>query len=79
MVIAKKINTLTEIDLEIDLKDTLPNVFTKGVVRWAQETFSKKQKGKSPRYDTGIQFLDLKEEYKRRIQNIIDNYFRRKG
>lgn len=71
VVIAKKIEAMTEVDLEIDLKDTLPTVISKGRVAWVKIIVSS-QKDKPPRYDTGIRFLGLKDECRRRIQKIVE-------
>lgn len=71
VVIAEKIEPMTEVDLEIDLKDTLSTIIAKGTIAWVKIIVSS-QKDKSPRYDTGIRFLGLKDEYRRRIQSIVE-------
>ncbi len=78
VVIAEKLEPMTEVDLEIDLKDTLPTIITKGTIAWVKIIVSS-QKNKSPRYDTGIRFLGLKDEYRRRIQAIVERILRKTG
>lgn len=71
VIIAKKIGVLTEVDIEIDLKDTLPTILSKASICWIEE-ISLGEVGKSPRYDIGIKFIGLNDENRRRIQNIVD-------
>ena len=78
VVIAKKVEAMTEIDLEIDLKDTLPTVISRATIAWVKIIVSS-QKDKSPRYDTGIRFLGLKDEYRRRIQSIVERILHKTG
>ncbi len=78
VVIAKKIEAMTEVDLEIDLKDTLPTIISKGTVAWVK-MIPPREGGKLPRYDTGVRFLGLKDEYRRRIQGIVKRILRKTG
>ncbi len=72
IIIGKRIELMTEIDLEIDLKDTLPTIILRGTVSWVKEA-PPGRKGKPPRYDTGIKFITLKNEYRRRIQHVVEH------
>jgi hypothetical protein len=98
VILDHKIEVNTEIDLEIDLKDALPNIASRGTIRWvkevahAQEQHSAEgknvktfkgsvswveeippaRKGLPPRFDTGIQFLALKEDDQRRISELVE-------
>jgi hypothetical protein len=99
VIIAKKIEPMTEVDLEIDLMDTLPNIFARGTISWVKKflpvhqgrpqgpgrnveavkgavTWVKEipstQKGAPMRYDTGIQFLGLKNKDRGRVENIVN-------
>lgn len=74
VIIGKNLGPMTEVDLELDLMDTLPTVLSRATISWVKEV-SYRQKGK-PQYDTGIQFLGLKDEYRRRVQNIVDHLSR---
>ena len=78
VIIRQKIEITTEVRLEVDLKDTLPTVFSRGKVRWVEELASK-EKEKPSRYDTGIEFIVLKDQDKERIQNIIKYVWSRKS
>ncbi|MFC1699205.1 PilZ domain-containing protein [Candidatus Omnitrophota bacterium] len=68
IILAKKIGVLTEVDLELDLKDTLATIISKGTICWAQQI---SVKGARYRYDTGVKFLGLKDSDRRRIQKIV--------
>jgi len=78
VIIRQKIEMAAEVDLEIDLKDTLPTVFSRGKIRWVEE-LAFKQKEKPLRYNTGIEFIAIKDQDKERIQNIIKYIWSRKG
>jgi c-di-GMP-binding flagellar brake protein YcgR len=71
VIIIEKIEPMTEVDLEIDLKDTLSTVICRATIAWVKVIVSS-QKDKSPRYEMGIRFLGLKDENRRRIQNIVE-------
>lgn len=71
-LIGKKIEVTTEVDLEIDLKDTLPNMVVKGIVSRVKEV-SSGQEGKPPRYVIGIRFSELSAENRARIQHVVDH------
>lgn len=72
VVIKEKIELGLEVDLEIDLQDTLPNITAKGTVKRVKEVFVGRT-GETLRYDIGIKFTTLKDEDRRRMQNIIDH------
>jgi hypothetical protein len=99
VVIDKEIEVATEVDVEIDLQDTLPNVTSTGKISWVRQflvdrkdqtsrptpktkilkatvAWIKKipaaQEGKPASYDTGIQFVTLKDEDRTRIADIVD-------
>lgn len=76
VIIGKRIEMMAEVDLQIDLKDTSPAISSRGTIAWVKEApFARK--GASPHYDTGIQFVSLKDEYRRRIQHIVDHILSR--
>lgn len=72
VIITKKIEVMTEVDLEIDLKDTLATITSRGIIRWVKQVPSGR-KERLPHYDIGIQFITLRDEYRRRIQNIVNH------
>lgn len=37
VIVDHRIDTATEVDLEIDLKDTMPNIASRGAIRWVRE------------------------------------------
>lgn len=77
VIIRKQIEIMREVDLELDLKDTMPTVLSKGVIAWAKE-IPLARKGESLHYDIGIRFLALKNEDRRRIETIVEHLLRRK-
>lgn len=70
LFIKEKVEIMTEIDLELELKDTFPNVTAKGLIKWVKECAAL-QEGKPKRYELGICFTQLKDEDRRRILNIV--------
>jgi len=70
VIIGKKVEVMAEVDLEIDLMDTLTNISSIGTINWVK-TAPSKRKGGPVRYDTGVQFIALKDEARRRIQKIV--------
>ncbi|MBL7085301.1 MAG: PilZ domain-containing protein [Candidatus Omnitrophica bacterium] len=78
VIIGKKIEPLSEVDLEIDLMDTLPTIISKGQIRWVKEIPSRR-KGKASHYDTGIQFIALKPTYRKRIERIVEHFSNKTG
>ena len=75
VIIGRRIEVATEVGLEVDLKDTLSNVASRGKISWVKEIPPAK-KGKLPRYDTGIQFATLKQEDRQRIATIVYHFKR---
>ena len=76
ILIKEKIEVGSEIDLEIDLQDTLPNIIAKGTINRVKETFAGPT-GETLRYVTGIKFTELKDKDRRRIQGVVDHLSRR--
>jgi hypothetical protein len=64
-VLDKRVNRFTEVDLILYLKDGLPPIAVKGKTVWVIERDRSE-------FDTGIEFLDLKEEHRLRISRIVD-------
>ena len=77
VIIREKVVPMAEVNLELDLMDTLPTITSKGIISWVQEVPSG-QEGLSPNYDTGIKFIDLQDEYRRRIQKIVNHVLSRR-
>jgi len=78
VIIWERIEMMTEVDLEIDLKDTLPIILSKGTINWVEKIPSG-EKGKPAHYDTGIQFIGLKDDYRGRVRNIVGHLLNRAG
>ena len=71
VVLSKNLGIFQEIDLEIDLKDSLPFLKTRGRIVWAIKKEEIKAH-KVKQFDTGIEFINLKAEDKKRIEAIIE-------
>ncbi|MBN2096900.1 MAG: PilZ domain-containing protein [Candidatus Omnitrophica bacterium] len=78
VVIPRKIEALAEVELEIDLKDTLPPVLAEGIVRRAEE-LAGSGSGRPRHYDTGIKFTNLNLEDKRRIEIIVTHILKKRS
>ncbi len=76
VLIRENIKVGTEVDLELDLKDTLPTILSKGTISWVEEIPSG-QRHRQPYYDTGIRFFGLKREYKMRVEKIVEHHLRK--
>jgi Tfp pilus assembly protein PilZ len=72
VIISKKLAAPIKVDLELDLKDTLPTIKLQGKISWVKEVVAR-TKGRPPRYDTGIQFVNLKQENRKRIHHIVEH------
>ena len=70
-IIAKKIEVMSEVDLEIDLMDTLPTIISKGIIKRIDPI--PQAAGKPGRYDIGIKFAALHDDDRRRIERITEH------
>ncbi|MBN2096899.1 MAG: PilZ domain-containing protein [Candidatus Omnitrophica bacterium] len=77
VIINDKIELMSVVDLEIDLKDAQPAIHIHGRVNRIKE-LSAGGSGKPLRYDTGIQIIDIGEAQRRRIQNVIRHLLKKK-
>ena len=73
VIISKKLEPEQEITIEVDLKDTLPNVKTKAVVNWCKQAEVSKKAAKQ-RYDIGLRFVSLADSDRHRIQRIVEHF-----
>lgn len=72
VIISKELERMVEVDLEIDLMDTLSNVMCRGIVVRCSEIPTTKH-DMPVRYDTGVHFLGLKNDDMHRIDKIVKN------
>ena len=70
--VKERMELTAEVDLEIDLLDTLPNIIARGNITWIKK-ITQDEDDEAVRYDIGIQFSQLKDEDRQRIQHVIDN------
>jgi c-di-GMP-binding flagellar brake protein YcgR len=78
VIIRKRLGLMAEVDLELDLMDTLSTIRSRAIISWIAETPSGRQDA-SLNYDTGIKFIDIEDEYRRRIQKIVNHILSRRG
>lgn len=71
VIIKKGLGLFSWVELEIDLKDGNPNVICGGMIVWS---IRKNEFQKDPvHFDTGIEFLDLKDIDRVRIESVVEN------
>ncbi len=68
----EKVSPQIEVNLKLDLIDTMPQVASKGTISWVRE-ISPSQEDQPSGYKIGIQFTSLQDEPRRRIQNIVEH------
>jgi hypothetical protein len=71
VILEKDLGLFSPVELEIDLKDDLPEVECDGTIVWVVRR-AEYEKRKPNHYDTGIEFIDLKDTDKTRINAIVD-------
>lgn len=71
VILEKELFKYTPVDLELFLPDDFPTVKGKGTVIWSIKR-AKYLKKKPSEYDTGIEFVDLSDEDKARIEHIVN-------
>jgi len=71
VILENDLGRFTPVELELSLPNGLESVRCGGQTVWVVKG---RYPGKKPpkRYDTGIEFIDLKEEYRKRIDHIVD-------
>lgn len=70
IVALDKLNVGDAISLKIYLPDEMPPIYTKGLVAWVEE-FSVGSISTSKAFDAGIEFVDLKDDDKDRINKFV--------
>jgi len=72
VIVKEDMGLFKGIDLELDLENGIPgNIKCSGTVVWVVKKRDTKEKGVIY-YDTGIEFVDIEEEGKKRILKIVD-------
>ena len=71
VILGNDLGRFTSVELELTLPNGQPSVQSAGRTVWVVKGHypGKKQ---PKRYDTGIEFVDLNEDYRKRIDHIID-------
>jgi Tfp pilus assembly protein PilZ len=72
VILKEDLGLFQGVSLEIDLENGVPgNIKCSGTVVWVIKKRSMKEKG-ALQYDTGIEFVDIKDEGSDRISKIVD-------
>jgi len=71
VVIKDDLGLFQGVDLDLFLSEDSPPIKSGGTVVWVVKKTDPRQKG-SYRYDTGIEFIDIRPEDKERISEIVE-------
>lgn len=71
VILEKDLGLFSPVELEIGLRDNLPQLECGGSIVWVVQR-AEYEKRKPNHYDTGIEFVNLKEEDRMRIDTIVD-------
>ena len=66
------LGVFNEVAVEVALKDGLPPIKCKGTVVWAVKSQIVKNSARTTKFDTGIEFVNLKEDEQARIENLVE-------
>lgn len=66
----------SEVEIELTLKDDGPPIKCRGNVVWMVKSGEIKEKRPVIKFDTGIEFADIPEADKARIEKLVDNTIR---
>ncbi len=66
------LGVFNEVDIELALKDGLPPIKCKGNVVWVIKSQIVKNSVRTTKFDTGIEFVNLKEDDQARIENLVE-------
>ncbi len=76
VILEKDLEIFSTVELEIDLENGLPSFKCDGTVVWVVKR-AKFEKKKPNQFDIGIEFVDIKNDEKTRVEAIIDGILRR--
>ena len=71
IILKKDLGIFSPVNLEIDLMDMQPHIKCEGKVTWVVKRSTAEQK-KASFFDTGVEFVNLKEKDKNRIDMVVD-------
>lgn len=71
VILEKDLGLFSPVELQIDLKDNLPGVECDGTIVWVVRR-AEHEKRRPNHYDIGIEFIDLKDKDKVRIDAVVD-------
>lgn len=70
--LAEGLGVFNEVAVELALKDGLPPIKCKGNVVWVVKNRLVKNSVRTTKFDTGIEFVALKEDEQARIENLVE-------
>jgi hypothetical protein len=71
------LGVFSEVNIELAVKDGLPPVKCRGHIVWVVKSQSVRNSMRTTKFDTGIEFVDLKEEDLERIESVVERAIRR--
>lgn len=66
------LGVFSEVNIELALKDGMPPIKCRGNVVWVVKSQSVKNSIRTTKFDTGIEFVALKEEEQARIDSLVE-------
>jgi len=73
LILKKDLGIFGPVNLEIDLMDMQPHIKCEGKITWVVKRSSAEQK-KASFFDTGVEFVGLKEKDRNRIDLVINRF-----
>jgi Tfp pilus assembly protein PilZ len=70
VILKKDLGIFSPVELEIDLMDTQPHIKCEGKITWVVKRSAELEK-KPSFYDTGIEFVNIKEKDRDRVNHIV--------
>jgi len=71
VILKKNVKLFTSVELEIDLLDTSSHIKCEGKIVWCVQRKNAEDK-KPSFYDTGIEFVNIKEKEQKRIGEVVE-------
>jgi hypothetical protein len=62
-----------EVEIELALKDNYPPIKCKGHIAWVVKSQAIKSGEVVPKFDTGIEFVNLKEVDRQRVEKVMED------
>jgi len=76
VILKKRLEIFSKVNLILTLQNGLPPIKCEGVIVWTVRRAELK-KAKAELYDTGIEFVDLKEEDSKKVEDIVEDLLKK--